>query len=182
MRTHSIAGYMAVTVVAVMIAAGVTQLVKAQSDRPEPNGGIRGEITGVHGERAVAGATVVIEGPGGRAEATTDAEGAFAFGDLVPGTYAMDVLAGGYQPRTGIIAIVVPNATSPFSVRMRVVGDDVDLYRVAPIPTSEVSPRSIEELLNDASREGWELVTGLSPPATDSSPPGQYLLILRKRD
>ncbi len=157
-------------------------MVKAQSDRPEPNGGIKGEITGVHGERPVAGATIVLEGPGGRVEMTTDAEGAFAFGELVPGTYAMDVLAEGYRPRIGIAAIVVPNATSPIDVRMRAVGDDVDRYRVAPIPVQEATPRSIEELLNAASHEGWELVTALSPAATDSSLPEQYLLILRKPD
>jgi hypothetical protein len=172
------------TVVVVGIAAGVTQLVKAQSDRPEATGGIKGEITSIHGKQPIAGATVVIESPGGPVARTTDAQGAFAFDELARGAYAMDVHADGYASRTAISVTVVPGATSPVTVRMRSEGADGvrGPYHVAAIPVHEASAGNIEELLNAASHEGLDLVTALSPVAEDSSQAGQYLLILRDRD
>jgi uncharacterized repeat protein (TIGR01451 family) len=73
-------------------------------------GTVKGVVTGTGGAK-LAGATVTLSsaaGPG-IAPASTDANGAYLFADVAPGTYQVTAAAGGYDPRTSS-GVAVPNA------------------------------------------------------------------------
>lgn len=87
-------------------------------------GGVAGWVESIDGEAGIARAMLVINGPGGMQEISTDAEGAYDLQGLAAGTYTLDVRADGYRPRTGLSLMVIAGATSPVVIRLRAEGAD----------------------------------------------------------
>ncbi len=54
-------------------------------------------VDGSNADAPIAGANVVVTGPGGPYNTTTNASGYFSVGNLAPGTYAVAASAAGYQ-------------------------------------------------------------------------------------
>jgi len=188
MLTHGAIRYRLVVLVVAGIAVGGAQLVTAQAPVGGAPGGIKGELTSIRGEKPIAGAAVTVQWPGGGRRQVTGPEGEFEFAELAPGMYEINVRADGYKPRTNLQVAVVSGATSPVAVKMRArdggPGEGVEAgpYLVLPVPVAETTAASLQDLLNQAHRDGYDLVTLVPSTGAAADTPPHHLLILRKRD
>jgi outer membrane protein assembly factor BamB len=125
----------------------VTEEAPAQLDVelvPVPRGAISGTVVDAETAAPIAGVEVVLAGPQA-GTATTGADGAFAFADLLPGDYTLTVGRPGYLPQT-VSATVAEGETTTVEVELRrnnvaVLGDAdrvlVDFLRANDVAAEE---------------------------------------------
>jgi hypothetical protein len=87
----------------------------ARVDAQPPSTGATG-IVRDNGGRPIAGATVILTGRRNYT-ATTDASGAFAISNVVPGTYSLRATKGGFQAFSEIVALQ-PGAAPPLALTL----------------------------------------------------------------
>ncbi len=109
--------------------------IKHQRIFPPPGGRLVGRLSAISTDRSVAGAIVTATGKTGSYVAKSDAKGNFAFDDVVPGTYQVQVQAAGFKPLTAAEQID-PGTETNASLRL---DRDESAALGAPPPRSRAS-------------------------------------------
>jgi hypothetical protein len=123
-----------------------------------------GEVVAARGRDAIAGADVTLYTDLGVRHARTDASGAFAIGDLAPGTASLRVRAAGFAPLARPVTIPDGGGRRPFAIpRVElsaegvVEGEVVD-ERGDPVPGARVAKDHVSTwLIVGANPEGTAL-------------------------
>lgn len=95
---------------------GLLLLVRAQPPDPAATGAVTGTVRRIADGAPVAGASVALGGDG--PQATTDANGRFAFESIPAGRYALQVRAELLQPAKHYVADIRPGETSRLLVQL----------------------------------------------------------------
>ena len=96
-------------------------------------GAISGTVSGPNGA-LVAGAKVILDGGRGQVVRMTDANGAFKASGLIPGQYAITVVAPGYETAAKLSAAASINTLTPVRVTMsKAAGTVVEVISTAQV-------------------------------------------------
>lgn len=124
------------------------QVTVADADRPGQDfalgrpGAVGGRVTGADGSTPRPGVVVIVEGPGGTRELTTDPDGGFHAAGLAPGTWTVRVVApdGSHVVGTASYTVTITAAGEIVGGRDFVIAADAPPVDPDPDPEPEPEP------------------------------------------
>ncbi len=156
----------------VLVASCGTEGPTTPTPVVEPRFTLSGTVTRVGGGPIVGARAELLSGPGGPRSTLSDAQGRYAFAELLPGEFTLRVSATGLLPRNATIAL---RENQTFDVALDVDPGDGDVppsdrFRVAGVVRAAADGRAVEAAT-------VEVVSGVGiGQRTESDVEGRYAL------